>query len=356
MNNRERFRAVLNFEKPDKFPIMEFMGFWPEVHSAWADDGVVENEDLFKRFNLVDRDDIDIEFNFVPAFEEKILEETEHHIIMIDGTGCTKKVEKNASSMPHYFEFPIKVRQDFEAIKERMDPTTASRYPSNWDAKVKEYNNRDYVLGLVIRGPFAFCRDFVNFEELMMMAYDDYELVKEMMEFQVDFTMKLWEKALTDVDIDYIYLGEDMAYKTGPMFSPQMLNELVAPLYKKLTDYLKSLGANNIILDSDGCVSDLIGMYIENGIEGILPIERAAGMDAEDLRKNYPKLRLIGGVNKMNIANGGELIDDEIEKIKRIVGLGGYIPSFDHSVPPIVPYKNYKLYMEKLTAALATHF
>ena len=353
MNDRECFRAVMEFEIPDKFPVMEFMGFWPEVHGVWADDGVEKDENLFQRFGLVERHDIPINFNFVPAFEEQILKETDHHILMIDETGCTKKIEKNSSAMPHYIEFPIKGRDDFEAIKERMNLTdTAGRYPSNWDALVKEYRNRDYVLGLVIRGPFAFCRDFVQFEQLMMMVYDDYDLVKEMMEFQVDFTMKLWERALADVEVDYIYLGEDMAYKTGPMFSPQMLMDLVAPLYIKLTDYFKSFGVNTIFLDSDGHVTDLLPLYVNSGITGILPIERAAGMDAEEVRKAYPQLRLVGGVDKMKIAEGGQAIDEEIEKIQRIVGLGGYLPSFDHSVPPIVPYENYRLYMDKLTAVL----
>lgn len=353
MNNRERFLSVLNFEKPDVFPVMEFMGFWDEVKPRWIEEGFDENEDIFEHFGLVEQEYVPIDFNFVPPFEEKIIEETEHHIVMIDEVGCTKKIEKNSSAMPHYIEFPIKGREDFEAVKERMNPLDfENRYPADWERLVNEYKGRDYPLGLKIRGPFAFCRDFVNFEQLMMMVYDDKELIRDMMNFQTDFIIGLWSKVVADVNIDFVYLGEDMAYKTGPMFSPSLYGELVKPLYEKLADFLKSNGVEHFIVDSDGCILKLIPMYIEAGITGTLPLEIAAGMDPVALRKEYPKLQMIGGVDKLKIAEGGSAIDGQIDKVRKLAGQGGYIPSFDHSVPPIVSYENYKDYMAKLKDAV----
>ena len=353
MNDRERFLSVLNFEQPDVFPFMEFMGFWPEVKSRWVNEGLGKSEDLFKHFGLMEPKWVPINFNFVPSFEEQIIEETEHYIILRDEVGCTKKIEKGTSAMPHYIDFPIKSRRDFEEIKERLDPfDLARRYPANWNDLVKEYKSRTYPLGLVIRGPFAFCRDFIAFEQLMMLPYDDLELLRDMMNFQVDFTMKLWSKVLQKVEVDFIYLGEDMAYKTGPMFSPGLLGELAGPLYRKLSDFFKASGVSNFILDSDGCVNQLIPMYLANGVTGILPLEIAANMDPLAIRKEFPKLQMIGGVNKLSIIDGGHLIDDEIEKVKTLVKSGGYIPSFDHSVPPMISYNNYKEYISKLKNAI----
>jgi uroporphyrinogen decarboxylase len=349
MNNRERFLSVLQFEKPDWFPVMEYMGFWNEVVSAWNEQGhnFQTVDEIHEHFGLMRPHYVPINFNFVPPFEVRIIEETDRHITMIDEQGCTKKVEKRSSAMPHYLDFPIKGRRDFEAIRERLNPFDV-RYPADWDSLVKQYARRDYPLGLLIRGPFAFCRDFVHFERLMMMVYDDIDLIRDMMNFQVDFTIQLWDKAVREIDVDFVYLGEDMAYKNGPMFSPDILNELVAPLYHKLSDFFKSNGIRNFILDSDGCALKLLPMYIENGITGILPVERAAGMDPVKIRKEYPKLQMIGGVDKLKIAEGGAAIDSEIAKIRGVVKSGGYIPSFDHSVPPIVSYHNYTVYMNKL--------
>jgi uroporphyrinogen decarboxylase len=352
MNDRERFLSVLQFEKPDVFPAMEFMGYWPEVQLRWSREGLGEADDIHKHFGLVQPRYIPIDFNFVPPFEVRVIEETDWHMVMTDEQGCTKKIEKNSSAMPHYIDFPVKDRHSFETIKERLNPFD-TRYPAEWDSLVKQYACRDYPLGLLIRGPFAFCRDFVMFDRLMMMVYDDINLIRDMMNFQVDFTIKLWDKVVRDIDVDFVYLGEDMAYKNGPMFSPDTLNELVAPLYRRLSDFFKSNGIRNFILDSDGCVLKLLPMYIENGVTGILPVERVANMDPVKIRKEYPKLQMIGGVDKLKIAEGGAAIDSEIAKIQGLVNGGGYIPSFDHSVPPIVSYGNYETYMNKLKKILA---
>jgi len=353
MNNRERFLSVLNFEKPDVFPLMEFMGFWPETKSRWVNEGLDERDDLFEHFGLIEAKDVPIDFNFVPSFEEKIIEETDYHIILRDKVGCTKKIEKGTSAMPHYIDFPIKNRRDFEEIRERLNPLDfANRYPANWTDIVKEYKNREYPLCLNIRGPFAFCRDFVAFEQLMMLPYDDMELLRDMMNFQVDFIIKLWSRAIQEVEVDFVLLGEDMAYKTAPMFAPELFCELVAPLYRKLSNFLKDNGIKNFIIDSDGCVSKLLPMYLASGITGIQPVEVVANMDPLAIRKEFPMLQMIGGVNKLSIIDGGRLIDDEIEKVKILVKSGGYIPSFDHSVPPMVSYQNYKTYMTKLKKAV----
>jgi hypothetical protein len=349
MNNRERFLSVLNYEKPDVFPLMEFMGFWPEVKSRWINEGLDEKDDLFEHFGLIEPKYVPIDFNFVPPFEKEIIEETDSHLILRDELGCTKKIEKATSAMPHYIEFPIKNRRDFEEIRERLNPFDfVHRYPANWDNLVTEYKTRTYPLGLIIRGPFAFCRDFVAFEQLMMMPYDDMELLRDMMNFQVDFTIKLWSRVVAEVEVDFIYLGEDMAYKNGPMFAPKLLSELVSPLYQKLSNFFKAHGIRNFLLDSDGCVSKLIPMYLASGVTGILPVEVVANIDPLVIRKEFPKLQMIGGVNKLSIIDGGRLIDDEIEKVKILVESGGYIPSFDHSVPPVVSYQNYKTYIAKL--------
>ncbi len=339
----------MNFEKPDVFPMMEFMGYWPETKAAWED--AAGTRELIDHFGLVKSQHLPIDFNPMPAFEEKILEETESHIIMIDKTGCTKMIENkdDCSSMPHYIDFPIKSRTDFESMKERLDGADhINRYPSNWSESVHNYKQRDYPLGVSIRGPFAFCRDFVNFQDLMLMVYDDPGLLKDMMSFQVDFTILLWDKLLNEVDLDFIYIGEDMAYKNGPMFSPDMFNELLSPLYRKLTAFLRSNGVNIMILDSDGDVRSLLDLYVNSGFTCILPLERVAGMNPVIVREQYPELRMFGGIDKLKVSKGGDIMMEEVANAVKAADKGGYIPCFDHSVPPIISYEDYKAYLEIL--------
>jgi len=347
MTTREKFLEVMDFKQVPDFPFTEFMGFWPETQDLW-EDIIPKTENIFDHFGLFDIQKVPINFNFVPAFKREILEETDEWILVRDELNCLKKEFKNSSAMPHFLEFPIKSRDDFYQIKERMDPYSPERYPANWDELVKEYKNRDYPLELFIRGPFAFGRDFIEFNQYMMLFYDDKELIAEMYEFQVDFMMKLWEKALNEIEVDAVYIGEDMAYKNGPMVSKEFFEELIFPQYKKLTGYLKSYGVKNIFLDSDGNIEVILPLIVESGIDGILPLENAAGMDPLKIREQFPKLKMIGGLDKLKIAKGGETMEKEIQKAKMLCAQGGYLPSFDHSVPPILSYDEYCIYLKRL--------
>ena len=96
----------------------------------------------------------------------------------------------------------------------------------------------------------------------------------------------------------------------------------------------------------------MLPLAVKAGFTVIMPMERAAGMDGERVRELYPQLGLIGGVDKLELAKGKEYIDAEIEKAKRLYKTGRYIPSCDHSVPPIVSFENYSYYIENLKKAL----
>ncbi|MCX6984122.1 MAG: hypothetical protein NT118_05125 [Lentisphaerae bacterium] len=347
MNARERFLSVMNFEKPDRLPFWEFMGFWPETIDRWHNEGLPENVSTEEYFGFDHFEFMPVDFNFVPAFERVIIEEDEDTRIVRDESGRTKKEFKYGSAMPHHIEFPIKTRTDFLELKERLDSSSPQRYPANFDSVVERYRNRDYPIGLISRGFFAFGRDFMSFEDLMVAFAEQPEWMEEMMDFHLDFLMRLWEKALNDVEVDMVYLGEDMAYKTSPMISPGMVTQMMLPRYKKLTGFLKNNGVKNIILDSDGDIRSLVPIFLEGGLTGVLPIEHNASCDPVDFRNKYPGLQMIGGLSKQAIALGGKSMEDEVSsKAGKLVSLGGYIPGFDHSVHPDTSLEIYKQYLD----------
>jgi len=80
------------------------------------------------------------------------------------------------------------------------------------------------------------------------------------------------------------------------------------------------------------------------------PFEAMANMNVVAVRKLYgKKLALIGGIDKIALIEGKEAIRKEVEsKVPSLAEEGGYIPSFDHGVPPDVPFENYRYYMELL--------
>ena len=51
MNQRERMKAVLNYEDYDRLPVVHF-GFWTETLAKWADEGHLTKEEAVLKASL----------------------------------------------------------------------------------------------------------------------------------------------------------------------------------------------------------------------------------------------------------------------------------------------------------------
>ena len=83
-----------------------------------------------------------------------------------------------------------------------------------------------------------------------------------------------------------------------------------------------------------------------SGIDGMLPFEVAAGMDIRQIRREFPNFRILGGIDKREIAKGKAAIDLEL-KLPFMFKSGGYIPGMDHHVHPDVSYEDFQYYLCK---------
>ena len=56
MTNRERFIAVLNGEKPDRLPVVEWASWWDQTVNKWMEQGMPqpEGDDPIQRFYGLD--------------------------------------------------------------------------------------------------------------------------------------------------------------------------------------------------------------------------------------------------------------------------------------------------------------
>jgi len=286
-----------------------------------------------------------------PAFEQKIIEDHGDWYIWQDSDGCLLKDLKDKSTLPSIVGTPVKTREDWERYKvERLKPTLEGRLPSNWSQLVDKYKKRDYPLGLGgSYGFFGTPRYLLGEVEVLTKYYDDPEMMKDMNNYLADFWIALFDGVLREVEVDAVFIWEDMCYKGGPLISPDMFREFVLPGYQKLTSFLREHGVKIVNVDSDGNVWKLIPLWIEGGVTGLYPFEVAAGMDIVEVRKAFPKLGIIGGIDKRAVAQGKEAIDEELEsKIAFMLNYGGYIPHIDHAVSSDISFENFKYYRQKL--------
>jgi uroporphyrinogen-III decarboxylase len=380
MPNRERFLAICRSERPGDFLITDWHHrTWSETIELWIEQGAPEEirtqDGLIQYFqldHLHGLHEIISEHNrsdlkkiasaqaigayvttppIVPVFEIKVLREDERHRVETAYSGATVEISKQfPERMPKYLDRPVKDRASWNEYKKRLDPYTPERWPKDWEAFVQKINNQDAPAMFLFEGFFGVLREWTGLENLLFMFYDDPKLVEDMMDQVLYLNMEMAKRAFKDLRIDTIRFWEDMAYKSGPLISPEMVRKFMVPRYKQVTDFLHSQGIDIIHIDSDGNVNELIPIWLEVGINFPWPLEVAAGVDPIALRKNYGKdIILGGGIDKRTFLKGKEAIREEVmSKVPFLAETGGYFPCLDHVVPPDVTLENFRYYINLL--------
>lgn len=354
MNCRDRFLKTLTFQPVDRIPLIE----WPvrkATMNTWISQGYPEGVDPHIFFNLdTSYLNTPIKTGIYPAFEEKIIEQTEEYKIWQDALGAVRKdfIRDDTPGFVtrSWLSFPVENREDFLKMKKRFDSREPKRYPENWKLKAEVYNKVHVPNHLGIPFLFWTARDWMGFEGLCYAFHDMPELIEEMFAFITDCAIETLKSGIKDINIDIVELKEDMAYKHAPMISPEMFRKFMLPHYIRMVDFLKGNGVKLVYVDCDGDPGGLIPLWIEAGVDGLSPCEIAAGNDMLELRKRYPSFAFFGGIDKRELTKDKSAIYDEVmSKVPYLIEMGGYIPHIDHAIPPDISLENYLYYREILT-------
>ncbi len=383
MTNKDRFHAIMSFERPDRMLAWE-QGFWGGTIERWYAEGLPKNHGVSGNpaygdtvrgpatpvapgdkacYDVYEHSGLDkpkwrapVDLYLCPEFPEETLEDTGEQITVRDEYGIVKQMPKRKDSIPHFISWPVTTMEDFEKLAdERLNPDTPERFPDDWDEQVERLSSYDGVVGLggYPCGFFGAPRYLMGEVGLLIGYLENPELVRRIINHLADLWATLYDRVLSRVKVDCIHLWEDMSYKNGPLISPALFDEFQVPAYRKITEVARSHGVDVVLLDTDGDCSLLIPGFLEGGVTGLYPFEVQAGMDVKEIRESYPSLQILGGINKREIAKGREAIDAELAaRIPGMVSRGGYIPMLDHQVPPDVSWDDY-LYYRKRVAELS---
>jgi uroporphyrinogen decarboxylase len=160
------------------------------------------------------------------------------------------------------------------------------------------------------------------------------------------------DQILPKVKVDLGWVWEDISSKSGPFISPKVFEKCVVPGYQKISSKLRQYGVELYAVDSDGILDPLIPGWLEGGVNIIYPVEIGTWQaDPMELRTRYGReLRIIGGIDKREIAKGRAAIDAEIERRLPLMREGGYIPAPDHEIIPGTSLQDYQYYVESIRA------
>ncbi len=351
MTHRERFLKTYRFEPVDHVPDMEF-GYWDDTFTRWHAEGLPEqindNAIADKYFGFAPLAGVPVNVELLPFFEERVVEETATHKIIINDFGVKCQIHKDGTDgIPRFLDWTLKTPDDWEIFKERLNPHDPARYPDNWDETVEALNNSTVPVQVAAGSLFGRIRDWMGFENIAVAIMEQPEWVEQMMEDITQLSCTVLQEAARHVRIDCAMFWEDMAFRGGPMISPKLFRELMTPRYKRITDVLKQAGCEVFIVDCDGDITLLVEHWLAGGVNCMFPVEIAAGTDPYQLREQYGRdVLLLGGVNKRALAQDRAAIRAEVDRVAKLVEQGGFIPHVDHRVPPDVSYDDYLYYLQ----------
>lgn len=359
MNHRERFVRTLTGREVDRVPFIKVFGGDNAIERHWEQEvpGIGKTIDKLLQFEGPYRgwQTTGVNFDLSRRGEPETIQQPDGTFYRKWMDGTVQHWQSGLDFHYTYVEWPVKNRQDWDRIKQtHLDPNDPDRFPANWSDRVREFSSRDYPLQLTHRGVYGFARNLIGDEHLAYMFYDDPELVHDIMDYYTNMVITMWERMCEQVDFDLIEFWEDMASKNGSFISPATFREFMTPNYLKVADFARRHGIEILLVDSDGYIEKLTELMLEAGVTAMYPYEVQAGNDCFKMLDTYPKLGIVGGLNKNVMADGKQAIDAEMEKARALIRKGRFIPGPDHFVLSDVTFAHYRYFMESLREVVMT--
>ena len=367
MTNRERAMNILHYKPVDRMPAVHF-GYWSELLTEWAEQGKIPRELAEGNYDNSQKDKeldklIGWDFNWNsctgtnnglwPHFETKVLEtlpdgsrRVQNHV------GLIEKIKPGITSIPSEDDYLLKDREAFETLYRPKMQFFPERVPIEHYKRFNETRDMETPIALHLGSVMGQIRDIVSVVGMSYLLYDeDEDLFADIVDTYADMQYECVKAVLeTGAKFDFAHYWEDICFKNGPLLSPEIFDELCAKHYKKRNDLCHQYGIDIISLDCDGVTEKLLPTWFENGVNTMFPIEVGVwGDQFEPARKKFGKGMLgVGGMDKTALRKDKAAVDAEIERMKRLASMGGFIPCPDHRLMPGTKFELVQYYAEEI--------
>lgn len=367
MTSRERVKAVLAHEVPDRVPIImgvsnatgikmipyqgvkklagidapdDYIYDWPELGSAKVDEATMRRLHSDVR-GVLDR--------FPKAIYERNQNRTPHSPCM-DCWGTGQIEIEPGIWYPGLH--PLAEATTLEAIENYPWPDMDDPYRV---AHVKEQakklaaENQYAIMGTPwLLFPFERAFAMQGMDKFLLNMAMNPEFAKALLRKITDLCKTLMGHFLDEAgeNLDIIKIGDDLGTQEKLMISPRMYRQLLKPFHAEFIEFIKTRTKAKVFFHTDGDVFDLIEDFIEMGVDILNPIQTSAGKmaDLQGLKARYGKnIIFCGAIDTQHILPSGtpQEVRDEVKRVIHILGEGGgYMVASVHTIMTEVPPQN----------------
>lgn len=321
MTSSERVMAALHLKQPDRVPFVDFVDTAIKRQVMGTDD--IDEAELARKIGM---DAIYFVGYDAPLF-------CKSHSANKDepkSFGLTGETEFIGEGM-------IRTEADLSKIV-LPDPHDECYYDP---AKrfMERYHDQDLALYTLMR-PFGM---FNTIYSMPMMDFavalqDSPKLIDTMMDIFVEWNLVVLEK-IQALGIDFIFACNDMAFKEGPLVSPQVFREVFLPKMKTVAEAVKVPWA----FHSDGNLTIVMEDLLSLGMNAVNPFEPPC-MDLKVAKETWgDRICLWGNIDLVNTLPYGTVEEVEAEVKQRIQDAGkggGYICATANSITNFCKVEN----------------
>ncbi len=313
MNSRERVMAALHLKQPDRVPFMDFVDTAVKRRIMGTDE--IDEAELARKIGM---DAIYFVDYATPLFCKGHSEKEDES----KAYGLTGETEFIGEGL-------IRTEADLSKIV-LPDPREESFYdPAR--RFMEKHHDKDLAI-------YAGLRPFGMFNTIYSMPMMDFavalgynlKLIDTMMDIVIEWNLAILEKIQT-LGIDFIVAYNDMAWKDGPLVSPQVFREVFLPKMKIVADAIKVPWA----FHSDGNLTIVMEDLLTLGMNAVNPFEPPC-MDLKVAKEKWgDRICLWGNIDLVKTLPYGTEDEVEAEVRQRIEDAGqggGYICATANSI------------------------
>lgn len=352
---REEYLDYMTFKSNERPMFTEIFGPLIGLKEEWEEQGASPQELDFSAFRIPTyaRGGVPVNTGMMGGLPTEVLEETDEYKITRDSLGRTIKLNKDIATLGLPLDYPVKTMDDWLKLKPFYKFSEA-RFKEGWEDTARKHLEEGRVVQVSIPGGFDAPRQLLGEEGLCIAYYEQPELIHDILGTIGDTAERVLDRVSATVQVDKLFVHEDMAGKSGSLAGPKQIKEFVAPYYRRIWDMLADRGARVFDQDSDGDMNNVIPAFLEAGLNCMHPMEPAANMDIVKVREQYgTKLAFYGGIDKHVLRGTKEDIVRELEyKVPPMIKTGGCILALDHRIPNGTPLENYRFYIKTIREML----
>jgi uroporphyrinogen decarboxylase len=347
MNHRERVFLAIRHREPDRVPVGEWLidkNLMARILGRGAKD-LDPFEDILRICKFLDLDVKGVDCTFEPSpYREVIGTSRSGRPIVRDGWGAVYEESEFGSLTASLIESPIKKPKDVYTY--RFPPL--SLYEKNTQEVGRWVRETDFCIAANVWGGRGMITPLMGYENYMTWSITHPEELEFIIHRFTAYNAEI-AKMYIDAGAHVILVDDDIAGNQGPFMSPSFYQRVLFPALKReitaIKEHARKKGQEvSVFFHSDGNITTLLDDLVNLGIDGLHPLEPAAGVDLGWVKERYgDRLCLMGNIDTREILPYGKP-EDVRREVRRVIQQaargGGLIIASANMLTADVPVEN----------------